>query len=444
MPDFDLLIRGATPHSAIGIADGKIAALCDGTAREEIDATGLLVLPGVIDAHVHFNEPGRADWEGLATGSRACAAGGTTTFFDMPLNSTPPLIDAAAFAKKRAIAERESFTDFAFWGGLVPGNLDQLEALRDCGVIGLKAFMAASGIPDFPKADAATLREGMQRAAELKMLVAVHAEIDHPELRSGTTIRDYLASRPITIELEAIALAIELAGETGCALHIVHVSSSAGVQLVIAAQQAGLDVTCETCPHYVVFNDEDVERIGALAKCAPPIRDEMERRHLWHCVEKGWVLTIGSDHSPAPAWMKTDADFFKVWGGISGCQHLLALLFHLGLEPGRLAQITSENVADRFFLAEKKGRIAPGLDADLVLLDPRGTTEITTDSLHYRHRQSAYVGRTLRGRVVRTILRGRTVALDGKILEEPRGQLLKPGLAPAAESRASSVNVEGA
>jgi allantoinase len=426
MPDFDLIIRGASPHEAIGIADGKIAALSEGTAHAAIDATGLLVLPGVIDAHVHFNEPGRAEWEGIATGSRACAAGGTTTFFDMPLNSTPPLIDAESFAKKRAIAERESFVDFALWGGLVPGNLDQLEALRDCGVIGLKAFMSGSGIDDFPKADPATLKAGMKRAAELGLLVAVHAEIDHPELIHGTTIRDYLASRPISMELEAIALAIEFAGETGCPLHIVHVSSEAGVRLVKEAAAAGVDVTCETCPHYLVLNEADVERIGALAKCAPPIRDEFQRKQLLHEVEHGNILTIGSDHSPAPASMKTDADFFKVWGGISGCQHLLALLFDLGLEQGRIALSTSENVADRFLVAQKKGRIAPGLDADLVLLDPHGTTEITAGSLHYRHRHSPYVGRTLHGRVVRTVLRGQTAMLDGRIIGAPRGRLLTP------------------
>lgn len=426
MPDFDLLIRGANPHAAIGIIDGKIAALDEGTAGEEIDATGLLVLPGVIDAHVHFNEPGRTDWEGIATGSRACAAGGTTTFFDMPLNSTPPLLDAEAFAKKRAIAERESFVDFAFWGGLVPGNLDQLESLRGCGVIGLKAFMSGSGIDDFPKADPATLRAGMRRAAELGLLVAVHAEIDHPELRHGITIRDYLASRPISMELEAIALAIEFAGETGCALHIVHVSSAAGVRLVKEAAAAGVDVTCETCPHYLVLTEDDVERIGALAKCAPPIRDEFQRKQLIHEVELGTILTIGSDHSPAPMWMKTDADFFKVWGGISGCQHLLALLFDLGLEQERLALSTSENAADRFLLSKIKGRVAPGLDADLAFLDPASVTEITADSLHYRHRHSPYVGRTLRGRVVRTILRGQTAMLDGSIIGTPRGRLLTP------------------
>jgi allantoinase len=406
MPDFDLLIHGAQPHPFIGIAEGKIAALAAGTARDEIDATGLLVLPGVIDAHVHFNEPGRADWEGLATGSRACAAGGTTTFFDMPLNSMPPVIDAAAFRAKREIAERESLVDFAIWGGLVPGNLDDLEALRDCGAIGLKAFMSHSGIDDFPKADPATLRAGMKRAGELGLLVAVHAEIDHPELRRGTSIREYLDSRPIAMELEAIRLALDLAGEAGCALHVVHVSSAAGVALIAAARAAGRDVTCETCPHYLVLNEDDVLRLGAVAKCAPPIRSEAERRALLERVLAGDVQTIGSDHSPSPMSMKTDADFFKVWGGISGCQHLLPLLLDLDLPPALIAKVTAEAVAARFRIGGRKGRIAPGLDADLVLVDPAATTDVASETLHYRHRHTPYLGRSLRGRVVRTLLRG--------------------------------------
>jgi allantoinase len=381
----------------------------------------------VIDAHVHFNEPGRADWEGIATGSRACAAGGTTTFFDMPLNSTPPLIDASAFEAKRVIAARESFVDFALWGGLVPGNLGHLAALRDCGVIGLKAFMSHSGIADFPKSDPATLRAGMQRAAELDMLVAVHAEIDHPELVHGTSIDDYLASRPIAMELEAIRLALDLAGETTCPLHIVHVSSAAGIALIAAARAAGVDVTCETCPHYLVLNEEDVEKLGAVAKCAPPIRDERERQRLLACVRNGHVQTIGSDHSPSPMSMKTDPDFFKVWGGISGAQHLFALLFDLGLDEEQLRCVTSENVADRFLLAGRKGRIDVGLDADLVLIDPDGQMEVTAESLHYRHRHTPYLGRTLRSRVARTILRGETVCLDGRIVGAPRGKLLIPG-----------------
>jgi allantoinase len=345
----------------------------------------------------------------------------------MPLNSTPPLIDVAAFAAKRVIAERDSVVDFAFWGGLVPGNLDQLETLREAGVIGLKAFMSHTGIDDFPKADPATLRAGMQRAADLDLLVAVHAEIDHPELKHGTSIDDYLASRPIAMELEAIRLALDFAGESGCALHIVHVSSAAGVALIAAARGAGVDVTCETCPHYLMLNEDDVERLGAVAKCAPPIRDERERQRLLACVANGHVQTIGSDHSPSPMSMKADPDFFKVWGGISGAQHLLALLFDLALDHETIARLASENVADRFLLATRKGRIEIGLDADLVLIDPRGETAVTAESLQYRHRHTPYLGRVLRGKVRRTLLRGQTVALDGVPSGAPGGKLLRPG-----------------
>src|SRR5687767_988862 len=209
MPEFDVLIHGAKPWPEIGIADGKIVALEDGSTRETVNAEGLRLLPGAIDTHVHFNEPGRTEWEGIATGSAACAAGGTTTYFDMPLNSTPPVVNAAALEAKRVIGERLSQVDFGLWGGLVPGNLEDLAGLKKTGAIGLKAFMADSGIADFPKADPATLKAGMKRAAELGMIVAVHAEIDHPEVRTGTTVRDYLASRPISMELEAIQLAIE-------------------------------------------------------------------------------------------------------------------------------------------------------------------------------------------------------------------------------------------
>ncbi len=428
MSELDLLIRGAEPHPAIGIVDGKIASLAEATAREVIDATGLLVLPGVIDAHVHFNEPGRTEWEGLATGSRACAAGGTTTFFDMPLNSTPPVIDAAAFDTKRAAGEQKSVVDFAIWGGLVPGNLDDLEALRDRGVIGLKAFMSDSGIDDFPKSDPATLRRGMKRAAELGLLVAVHAEIDHPELRRGTSIRDYLDSRPIAMELEAIQLALEFAGETRCPLHVVHVSSAAGVALIAEARRAGIDVTAETCPHYLTLNEDDVLRIGALAKCAPPLRSESDRLALLEKVRAGDVQTIGSDHSPSPMSMKTDADFFNVWGGISGAQHLLALLLDLALPPALIARLTAENVADRFRIAGRKGRIAVGCDADLVLVDPRGETVVEAASLQYRHAHSPWVGRTLRGRVVQTFLRGESIFSGGNFATPPYGRLVTPAL----------------
>ena len=428
MPDFDLLVRHAANLPAVGIIGGQIAALEEGTAREEIDARGWLVLPGAIDAHVHFNEPGRADWEGIATGSRACAVGGTTTYFDMPLNSTPPVCDAPAFHAKRRAAEGQSWVDFGLWGGLVPGNLDHLEALHACGVVGFKAFMSGSGIEDFPRADAGTLKAGMKKAAALGAVVGVHAEIDHPEFARGSTVRDYLASRPVSMELEAIRLALDLAGETGCPLHVVHVSSAEGVRLVTQAIRDGVDVSCETCPHYLVLTGADVERLGAVAKCAPPLRSEENRLALLEGMRGGEIDMIGSDHSPAPMFMKTDPDFFKVWGGIAGCQHLLTLLFDLELAPELIAKITSRGVARRFRLpSAKAGGIVPGADADLVLFDPHAETRVTEESLQYRHKLTPYLGRTLRGAVRRTLLRGRTVALEGRPVGQPTGRVVTPG-----------------
>jgi allantoinase len=347
-------------------------------------------------------------------------------FFDMPLNSNPPVIDPAAFDLKRAAFEGNSFVDFALWGGLVPSNLEHIEALHQRGVVGLKAFLSDSGIPEFPKVDATTLRAGMKRASELGLLVAVHAEIDHPELRRGSGIADYLASRPIAIELEAIRLALDLAGETGCALHVVHVSSAAGVRLIAEARAHGVDVTCETCPHYLVLNEDDLAQLGAIAKCAPPLRPESERRALLDAVATGQVQTLGSDHSPAPMSMKTDADFFKAWGGISGGQHLLALLLDLGMSSELIASLTAANVADRFGFAATKGQLQPGLDADLLLIDLEECTSVTPELLHYRHRHSPYIGRELRACVVRTILRGQTIHLDGELIGEPRGRFLSP------------------
>jgi allantoinase len=377
----------------------------------------------VIDSHVHFNEPGRAEWEGIATGSRACAAGGTTTYFDMPLNSTPPVVSAEALNRKRAIGEEKSFVDFALWGGLIPGNVDALEGMRDAGAIALKAFMSDSGIDDFPKSDPATLKAGMKRAAELGMIVGVHAEIDHPEYRNGTTTQDYLDSRPISMELEAISLAVEIAGETGCALHVVHVSSAAGVAIIAKARERGVNVTCETCPHYLVLNEDDM---GGLSKCAPPLRPEVERQRLLEAVRAGKVQTLGSDHSPAPMSMKTDPDFFRVWGGISGAQHLLRLALDMDLPDPLLTQLTVINAAERFGIAARKRGIEVGGDADLVLVESPVDTTITSEELFYRHKHSPYVGRTTRSRVKQTFLRGQTIWKNGEIVGSPRGQFLRP------------------
>ena len=289
MSDLDLLIRG--DERDLAVADGRIVAVgreLGGPAREELDARGLLVLPGVVDAHVHLNEPGRADWEGFATGTAALAAGGTTCAIDMPLNAVPPTIDGAAFDAKVAAATGVARVDVALWGGLVPGDRDRLDELAARGVVGFKAFMSASGVPEFEAADDLTLLEGMARAASLGLPVAVHAESEELTSRLARRavaegrvgVRDYLASRPVLAELDAIARAIAFAAETGCALHVVHVSSGRGVALVAQARARGVDVTCETCPHYLVLDADDAERLGAVAKCAPPLRGADEREGL--------------------------------------------------------------------------------------------------------------------------------------------------------------------
>jgi len=446
----DLLVRGGeivTPRSLlradVGIAGGRIVRVAGeiaADAKQNIDAAGKWVFPGIIDAHVHFNEPGRAEWEGLTSGPAALCAGGGTAFFDMPLNSEPPALNADAFNRKRAVAEQKSRVDFALWGGLVPGNLDALEGLRDAGAIGLKAFMCASGIESFPSVDASTLREGMKRAAELGMIVAVHAEddalaarlTDEQRQRGRFDARAYLDSRPVEVELAAIRSALEIAAETGCALHIVHVSSPEGVALITEAKGRGVNVTAETCPHYLVLSDDDVIRFGAQAKCAPPLRDEIRRRGMWRELAEGAIDTVGSDHSPAPPEMKLSEDFFAIWGGIAGCQHGNELLFTEArarideLFP-RLAAVLAANVAKRFGLNATKGEIAEGRDADLCVIEPCDERVIEASELLTRHRISPYVGRRSRARIVHTLIRGFPVWSSGKLTEgAPRGQFLTP------------------
>ncbi|MBV9820592.1 MAG: allantoinase AllB [Solirubrobacterales bacterium] len=445
---FDVLIRGATVvgiHGTarfdLGVADGLIAALgpgLAGPATEEIDATGLHLLPGVVDGHVHLNEPGRTDWEGFDTGTRALAAGGATSAIDMPLNAHPPTVTAAAFDAKRRCLERSAFVDMALWGGLVPGGIEAMEELAARGVVGFKAFMCSSGIDDFPGVDDLTLYEGMCRAASLGLPVAVHAESEsitaglarRARAARRTRMRDFVASRPAVAELQAIARAISLAQESGCSLHVVHVSTGRGVALVADARARGVDVSCETCPHYLVLTEEDAEALGPVAKCAPPLRPCEDREALWHALADGTLPMVASDHSPAPWALKSDGDAFAAWGGISGCQTLLALLLTeghrtRGLDLDLLARVTAGYVARRFRLSGK-GRLEPGADADLVLVDLGVSGELSAGDLHYRHRHSPFLGRTLSARVARTLLRGRTVFADGRVVGPPAGRLLIP------------------
>jgi allantoinase len=447
----DLVVRGGkvvTPEGVVradlGVMRGKIVRLAprvDDPAHQTLDATGSYVFPGIIDAHVHFNEPGRADWEGIATGSAALAAGGGTCFFDMPLNSEPPVLDAAHLREKRALAEEKSCVDFALWGGLVPGNLDKLAGLRDAGAIGLKAFMCDSGIASFPRVDATVLREGMKRAAKLNLLVAVHAEDDalaakftaEQKAKGRTDARAYLASRPVEVELEAIRVALEIAGETGCALHVVHVSSPEGLALIAEARLQRVDVTAETCPHYLLLNDKDVVRLGALAKCAPPLRDEKRRLALWRELRAGHIQTIGSDHSPSRPEMKDSANLFAVWGGIAGIQHGYELLLNeaagtLEKDLPLFAAVLARNVARRFRIDGQKGLIAEGRDADFSLVKlNKKPHEIATDDLWTRHRISAYVGQSSRIAITHTYVRGTAILADGQLTNFPqRGQFLRP------------------
>jgi allantoinase len=445
MSQYDVLVRNGTLITPSGleladlaIAEGRLVEIAPeltGTAREELDATGLHVFPGVIDAHVHFNEPGRTAWEGFATGTRALAAGGTTTFFDMPLNASPPTLDAASFALKRQAAEAASLVDFGLWGGLVPDNLEQLEELAACGVVGYKAFMCNSGIEDFSSVDDQTLFDGMKRAARLKKLVAVHAEDERltsqlaqqAQAQGRTGIRDYLNSRPVKAELDAINRAINMAEETGCALHIVHVSSGSGVALVAQARARGSDISCETCPHYLILTEDDLERLGAVAKCSPPLRSWQEQDRLWKELQAGNIQFIGSDHSPAPASLKTAENFFQVWGGISSCQSLLLLLLTEGyaarnLSLSQLTSLTAQAVARRFQIPHK-GQLTVGADADIALVDLQARTVLQPEDLYYRHRHSPYIGRTLQGQVVQTLVRGVTVYKQGYFPLKRYGQL---------------------
>lgn len=457
MSAHDLIVRGAHVLAGaladdaparvdIAVADGKISAVAvdlEGAADEELDARGLHVFPGVIDAHMHFNEPGRTDWEGFATGTRALAAGGATFCVEMPLNAYPPTLDAASFESKLRAAEASSLVDFALWGRLVPGPVERLDELARKGIVGFKAFMSTSGTLDFQPADDLTLYEGMERAAGLGLPVLVHAEnraiTDALASRAvstlRTTMRDYRDSRPSVAELEAIGRAILLAEETGCSLHVVHVSTGRGVALVAAARARGVDVTCETCPHYLVLTEEDAEELGAVAKCAPPLRPREDLESLWAQIFEGNIGFVASDHSPAPPEMKAGMDFFRAWGGISGCQSLLNVMLdkghhERGLPLARVAELVSGNVARRFGFPEK-GRIEVGADADLALVDLGASFTLKEEDLLYRHKISPFLGKTFRGRVVRTLVRGTTVFLQGEIVSRPIGRLLKPQSRPA-------------
>jgi len=422
-----VIVRGGTVVTARGVARADVA-IVDGRITEvgpdldadaeDIDATDLHVFTGGIDSHVHFNEPGRTEWEDIAHGSAALAAGGYTTFVDMPLNNLPVTTSAEAFDLKVDAMKRWAKVDFGLWAGLVPGNLDQLRELVGRGAIGFKAFMCPSGIDEFPASDEGTLRDGMARIAELGSILLVHAELPAAlQTPRGTGAGDFIRSRPPQAEFEAIGEAIGIARDTGCRLHVVHVSTVQGMTLIQEAQLHGVDVSGETCPHYLLYAEEDLARLGGIGKCAPPFRSAGNRDDLLSMVAAGEVEMVVSDHSPSTLDLKQGDDFTRIWGGISGCQSTRQLLLAQDrLELPTIAAITSSNIARRFRLANK-GDIAPGMDADLWLVDLAREDVLRREDLLYRNPFSAHEGQRIRGLTVNTLVRG----------EEPTGgRLIRP------------------
>ncbi len=421
------------------LRDRSIAAVLapdDPRARAaEVEDLGELVLmPGLVDCHVHINEPGRTEWEGFATATRAAAAGGVTTLVDMPLNSTPVTTTAAALAQKLAACDGKLWVDCGFWGGVVPANAGggELDALARAGALGCKAFLVHSGIDDFPDVGASELRRAMPelRAAGLPLLV--HAELELPVPPSSAPPQRYgryLASRPPEWEEAAIRLMIDLCRENGCGVHVVHLSSAGGVPLIAGAKKEGLPFSVETCPHYLCLRAEDIADGATAFKCAPPIREEANRAGLWRGLGDGVIDLVVSDHSPCTPALKLPerGDFLEAWGGIASLGLGLPAVWTearaRGFALADVARWMCRRPAELAGLGNKKGRLLGGYDADLVAWDPDATHTIAASELHQRHKLSPYLGRALAGRVAATWLAGEKI-FDGAHRGEPRGKKL--------------------
>ena len=442
MPAYDLMIRstrvvtpaGARP-AAVAVRDERIAGVlpydAPPNAAEVIDLGPLALLPGMVDTHVHVNEPGRTEWEGFVTATRAAAAGGVTTIVDMPLNSLPPTTTVTALEIKRAAAAGRCAVDVGFWGGAVPDNTADAEAtselvkLYDAGVVGFKCFLSDSGVPEFPPLDDAGLRRALAALAPLGSPLIVHAE-DDGELAAcppgSPGFAEFEESRPRLAERRAIERVIAAARATGGRAHIVHLSAAECLPVLAAAKGAGLAITVETCPHYLFFAAEEVPDGATAFKCCPPIRGAANRAALWRGLAAGEIDCVVSDHSPCTADLKASGDFGTAWGGIASLQVALSAVWTAASRHGfGLADVASWMAAGPARLAglHRKGGIVPGRDADLVAFDPDTTFVVDPAALEHRNPVTPYAGRTLRGRVQTTWLRGTPVHPD-----EPHGRLI--------------------
>ena len=444
MSEYDLVLRAqrligprGETSGAVAVRDGRIAAVealdAPLQAARTVDlAADEVLLPGLVDTHVHVNDPGRAEWEGFATATRAAAAGGITTLVDMPLNSLPPTVDTASLEVKRKTAEPKAHIDVGFWGGAIPGNTGELRGLHEAGVFGFKCFLLHSGVDEFPPLDSEQLVEALGELAAHDALMIVHAEnseaIDHAPSAHGEHYRDFLASRPRGAENLAIAQVLELARRIGGRVHILHLSSSDALPMIASAKADGVRVTVETCPHYLSFTAEEVPDGATQFKCCPPIREAANREALWRGLADGTIDCVVSDHSPCtPDLKRLDiGDFGVAWGGVSSLQlGLPAVWTQARLRGHDLSDVVRWMAARTSEIAglQRKGAIAVGNDADLCVFAPDDAFVVDPEQLEHRNPLSAYQGRALAGRVRSTWLRGQRIDLA----EPPRGRLLRRG-----------------
>ena len=419
--------------ATVCLKDGIITAIHFEKLNETEDFGNSVIMPGVIDVHVHINEPGRTEWEGFETATQAAAAGGTTTIVDMPLNASPVTTTLPAFEEKLEASQGQLNVNVGFYAGLIPGNAHHLEALMQAGVVGVKCFLTHSGIDEFPNVTEKDLDEAMPIIAKYKLPLLAHCELYDKEIDSDfenhpTSYQHYLASRPKYWENEAVALMIRMCKKHQCPVHIVHVASDEALTLIEAAKQEGLPITAETCSQYIYFNAEAIPDGKTIYKCAPPIRDRANNQHLKAAFLSGVLDFITTDHSPAPASIKeiTSGNLKKAWGGIAGIQFLLtaswtALKDLMSLEQF-IPLVTSKPA--QFLKVDKKGTIAVGNDADIVIWNPSQTQVIQESDIFFKHKISPYIGQELNGVVLETIVNGQTVYQNQIIQNKNKGQWL--------------------
>ncbi len=454
MSQSDLVIRGrrvVTEHgvdpASVFIRGGRIQAIepfeANSSNKELFEAIGeSVVMPGLVDTHVHVNEPGRTNWEGFETATRAAAAGGVTTIVDMPLNCIPATTTVEGFQAKLKAARSKLHVDVAFWGGVVPGNTSELHNLWEAGVVGFKCFLVHSGVDEFPNVSEDNLREAMPELARLGALLIVHAEVPGPidnaccaqsSPDNNTASRSYetfLRSRPPEAENQAIELMIRLSRETDCRIHIVHHSSAEALRSLRIAKNSGLQITAETCPHYLHFAAEDIPDGATEFKCCPPIRERENREQLWAGLRDGTIDMVVSDHSPCPSEMKCleEGDFMRAWGGISSLQFRLPVMWTEASTRGfgliELTEWLCRTPARQVGLEKRKGTIAPGLDADIVIWNPDREFPIHPEIIHHRHKLTPYAGEVLRGLVEKTFVRGQMVYDGGAFASNTKGQII--------------------